>query len=167
MAKETEQYPIVDYELFRNILTTLADTYPDRLRMSQIPSLVTYGVKNAGRPLCYLREQGLIDMDVQKFLGGSMSIGGIKITARGIDFLRSDGGLSALAAPAIRIAPENLIAIIDAALAARGVSAVRRGAVQKALGVAKAETVKTLVHRLVDTDIAHLPDIDSLLHMLT
>ena len=60
MAKETEQYPIVDYELFRNILTTLADTYPERLRMSQIPSLVAYGVKNAGRPLCYLREQGLI-----------------------------------------------------------------------------------------------------------
>ena len=133
--------------------------------MSQIPSLVIYGVKNAGRPLCYLREQGLIDMDVQKILGGR-SIGGIKITARGIDFLRSDGGLSALAAPVIRIAPENLIAIIDAALAARGVSAVRRGAVQKALGVAKAETVKTLVHRLVETGIAHLPDIDSLLHML-
>lgn len=165
MAKETEQYPIVDYKLFRNILTTLADSYPDRLRMSQIPSLVIYGVKNAGRPLCYLREQGLIDMDVQKILGGK-SIGGIKITARGIDFLRSDGGLSALAAPVIRIAPENLIAIIDAALAARGVSAVRRGAVQKALGVAKAETVKTLVHRLVETGIAHLPDIDSLLHML-
>lgn len=165
MAKETEQYPIVDYKLFRNILTTLADSYPDRLRMSQIPSLVIYGVKNAGRPLCYLREQGLIDMDVQKILGGR-SIGGIKITARGIDFLRSDGGLSALAAPVIRIAPENLIAIIDAALAARGVSAVRRGAVQKALGVAKAETVKTLVHRLVETGIAHLPDIDSLLHML-
>lgn len=55
MAKETEQYSIVDYELFRNILTTLADTYPERLRMSQIPSLVAYGVKNAGRPLCYLR----------------------------------------------------------------------------------------------------------------
>lgn len=165
MAKETEQYPIVDYKLFRNILTTLADSYPDRLRMSQIPSLVIYGVKNAGRPLCYLREQGLIDMDVQKILGGR-SIGGIKITAKGIDFLRSDGGLSALAAPVIRIAPENLIAIIDAALAARGVSAVRRGAVQKALGVAKAETVKTLVHRLVETGIAHLPDIDSLLHML-
>lgn len=156
---------MLDYALFRRILEELHGAYPRALHPNDLACMKHLMLAEKSKPLAYLREHGLIAMSLE-FRKEMPVFGKAAITKHGIDFLMSDGGLSALAAPVIRIAPESLIAIIDAALAARGVPADRRGAIQKALGVAEAETVKTLVRKLVEAGIAHLPDIDSLFRMM-
>lgn len=148
----------LDYALLRGILSPLAEAYPRKLRMSQIPCLVEYGIRRADAPLFYLYEHEMIDMAYQRMLG-QLAIGRINITAKGLDFLRPDGGLSALAAPVIRIAPDSIIAIIDAALARRGVSGEERSAIKKSLGIAGDEGIRAVVGKLVEAGIAHAPDL--------
>lgn len=148
----------LDYALLRGILSTLAEAYPQKLRISQIPCLVEYGIRRADAPLAYLYEHGMIDMACQRMLG-QLAIGRIIITARGLDFIRPDGGLSSLAAPVIRIAPDSIIAIIDEALTRRGVSGEERSAIKKSLGIAGEEGIRTVVGKLVEAGIAHAPDL--------
>lgn len=156
----------LDYALLRGILATLKTVYPGRMRMSSIPCLVAYGIERAEEPLMYLLEHGMIDMPVQRPLGGRFAFGKITLTAKGLDFLQPDGGLSALAAPVIRISPDSLVAIIDEALAARGISEEERSAVKKSLGIAGEEGIRAVVGRLVEAGASHAPDILRLFGLL-
>lgn len=153
---------MLNYARMRNALGELYEAYPDRLVYTQIKALAPLD-KEAEKLLFYMKESGLLEMSVSHAIGGGTRLGRIAITPRGIDFLQPDGGLSSLAAPVVRIAPESLASIIDAALAARDVPADQRSLVQKSLGIAGAEGVKTVVQRLIDAGIAHAPDILRLL----
>lgn len=160
---ENEEFSL-DYALLRGILSTLKKVYPGgRLPMTKIPCLVEYGIENADKPLMYLYEHGMVHFAIQRYLGGRVAFGKISITARGLDFLEPDGGLSALVAPVIRIAPDNMLAIIDSALAARGISAEERSVIKKGFGIAGEEGIRAAVGRLVEAGVAHAPDLARLL----
>jgi len=152
---------MVDYDLIRRMLERLQDAYPDKVdglyRMEPDED-------KAVQHIAYMLEHGLIDVALSKNKRG-YNIGRARITAKGIDFLRPDGGLSALAAPTIRIAPESLISAIDAALADRNVSADERNLIQKVLGIAGPEGIKQIVTRLIDAGITHAPDLLSLFRL--
>ena len=153
---------MIDYNLIRKMLGRLQEVYPDRVdglwRMEPDED-------KSVRHIAYMREHGLIEAAHFSKDKRGYNIGRIRITAKGIDFLSPDGGLSALAAPTIRIAPESLISVIDAALANRNVSTDDRSLIQKALGVAGPEGVKQLVTRLIDAGIMHAPDLLSLFRL--
>lgn len=153
---------MLDYSLIRTILERLQEAYPGR-----VDGLYKLGddEDKAIRHLAYLEQHRLIDITITQDKRGGYRISRGTITARGIDFLQADGGLSALAAPTIRIAPESLITVIDAALAERNVSAEERCLIQKGLGVAGPEAVKACVQRLIEAGIAHAPDLLALLRL--
>lgn len=153
---------MLDYGLIRKILEQLREAYPGRV--DGLYKLDPDEDK-AIRHLAYLEQHRLIDITITQDKRGNYRISRGTITAQGIDFLQPDGGLSALAAPTIRIAPESLIAIIDTALASRNVSAEDRTLIQKGLGVAGPEAVKACVQRLIGAGIAHAPDLLSLLRL--
>lgn len=156
---------MLNYAAFRHILEELYMSYPKGVSPSQIVSLCAIADNEQEKTLCYLAEHGLITVPVQKYLGGGRSYGRVTITKNGIDFLQPDGGLSALAAPVIRIAPESLIAVIDQALAAKGVSCEQRGLIKKSLGIAGAEALKVAVQRIISAGITYAPDITKLFPM--
>lgn len=153
---------MVDYDLIRRMLERLQDAYPDKVdglyRMESDED-------KAVRHIAYMFEHGLIDVNPFSKNKRGYNIGRARITAKGIDFLRPDGGLSALAAPTIRIAPESLISAIDAALVDRNVPAGDRSLIQKTLGIAGPEGIKQIVTRLIDAGITHAPDLLSLFRL--
>lgn len=148
-----------DYALMRLVLGELSAHFPRRVDWRRLPSLSNLQIDYMLAFLAYLHEHGLIEFEIHKALGGYMTPGRLKITAKGLDFLQPDGGLSALAAPVIRIAPASIVAIIDEALAARGISSGERSVIKKGLGVAGEEGIRAVVGRLVEAGIAHAPDV--------
>ena len=79
---------IVDREFQRELLTTLAKSYPNRVDLAPTPK--------QSRNLVYLAEHGLVDNTQTKPLGGGIDVHASAITAKGLDFLANDGGLSAI-----------------------------------------------------------------------
>lgn len=156
---------MVDHALIKRLLAELAAIYPNSCSYTEIAALPSPLDDNGEKMLFYLAEHGLINMPINKRTNGNYSVGRITITVKGIDFLQEDGGLSALAAPVVRISVENIAAVIDAALVARGTPDADRSLVQKALGVAGPEVVKGFVQRLLDVGISHTPDILTLLRL--
>ena len=150
---------MLDYALFRNVLEELYSFYPKGKHYTELDSLKKQRFSDREKVMCYLAEHGMISMPCQKHIGGQISYAKAVITAHGIDFLQPDGGLSALNAPVIRIAPESLAGIIEAALSARNIPAEQRSVIKNALGIAGTEGVKIIVQRLINAGIAHAPDL--------
>lgn len=96
----------------------------------------------------YLLEHGLIEAGVRRRPGG-WTIADARITAKGIDILRADGGFSVHTGALIALRREELLDLIEALLRARDVSEEGRGVLRRALDIASAETVKTAVHTLL------------------
>ena len=150
---------MLDYEIIRNVLTVLREAYPRGIYYSQAHCLAHMGHEQAYKVLFYLKGHGMIDFAVQETLGGQIAIGKVSITAKGIDFLEPDGGLTALAAPVIRLSPDSLVAILNEALAARDIPAEEKGVIRKMLESAGAEGLKTIVQDLVRAGIKYAPDL--------
>lgn len=151
----------IDYAFIRARLKKLYQHYPAR-----IPT-PWRGIRNddddaVPRHMCYMLEHGLIAASITRTRNGDYTISRTSITAKGIDFIQPDGGLSALAAPVIRIAPDSMIAIIDQALAARGITQEERSAIKKGLGIAGEEGIRAVVGKLVEAGIAYAPSIGHL-----
>jgi len=149
---------MVDYARIRMVLEELYLVYPKRVHYTELESLTPF-CGDYEKLLFYLYEHHMITFSAHMVAKGEMRLSRVSITARGIDFIQPDGGLSALAAPTIRISPENLIAAIDAALNSRNLTIEQRSLVQDALRVAGTEGIKTIVQRLVDAGLTHAPDI--------
>ncbi len=96
----------------------------------------------------YLLEHGLIEAGVRRRPGG-WTITKARITAKGIDILRADGGLSARTGALIALRREELLDLMEALLRAWDVPEGRRGVLRRALDVASAEAVKVAVHTLL------------------
>lgn len=149
---------MLDYALFRNILEELSEVYPRGLHPNDLLCMKSFSIIEKSKPLAYLCEHGLINMALQ-YRGNQPVYGRATITMRGIDFLQPDGGLSALTAPTIRIAPESFIAMIDSSLAARNVPAEERSVISETLRVAKAEGLSVVFNRLIDAGLTCWQDI--------
>lgn len=76
----------------RQVLEALASCYP-----SYGNDFFAVGEEsNEVANLWYLREHELIEASLDQTLGGSFIFSGARITAKGLDFLADDGGLSAI-----------------------------------------------------------------------
>ncbi len=104
----------LDRELQRSLLNRLADAYPDRILGPQLLD-ESSDVEAIVRNLAYLQEHGLASLETVKPLFGGLAINTATITARGMDFLEEDGGLSAiLGTVTVRFEADTLRALIEA-----------------------------------------------------
>ena len=151
----------MDKEFLRTVLVTLKECYPGK-------TYAVYEMADENKMLSHLRyldEYELIDSGVHIIddvhsEGVNYSLGGAKITARGLDYLAEDGGLAAeLGTVTIRLHSTTIQDLIEIALAQRDLPAEKRTAIQNALATASTETVKALTTRLIDAAIKHTPDV--------
>lgn len=153
----------LDYALIRDILILLKDAYPKRGNPWGLAASHGYSEEQILGHVAYLGETQHINGGYQQALGGNFLRGKAKITEKGINFLEPDGGLAALTAPVIRIAPESFTALIDAAIAASSIPAKERSRIRKILETAEAETIKTVVQKLISAGLSNIGTIPNLL----
>ena len=101
--------------------------------------------------LFYLQEHGLIKVRGQLATDGGLVYQGGSITAKGMDFLADDGGLSAiLGVVTIKLHDDTIKALIEARILASNLPEPEKKRLIDRLRELRAETTKHLVLKLVD-----------------
>ena len=156
MAEEPSATPI-DRALQRKMLLQMREQYPAPVR--RFADLNTADWTSIVLNLLYLGEHGLCNPGLSQALGGQYNWGGSSITAKGIDFLADDGGLTAiLGAITIKIEAETLRSIIAEKIEAASIPVGEKSTLRKALDGLSGTALKVATTDLVKTGIDHLPN---------
>lgn len=104
----------VDRELQRKILKKLRDIFPETSKSNELFSdCRDIENQNLIANLYYLEGHGLVEILTKQSFGGSLVLTSIRITAKGIDFIEDDGGLSAiLNTITIKIHPDTICELL-------------------------------------------------------
>ena len=96
----------IDRELQKKLMFGLANVYPRRLFIKDLTRICTEGMpkvpasetvfETIAANLEYLAEHGLVTVVKQEVFNGPVLVVNSKITAKGLDFLADDGGLTAV-----------------------------------------------------------------------
>lgn len=84
----------MDRDAQRRILTGLAEIYPQMADPDSLQAEV--GGDDYDKNLFYLQEHGLVKVGITDLMDGGIVFGPPRITAKGMDFLENDGGMSAI-----------------------------------------------------------------------
>ncbi|MBB4113476.1 hypothetical protein FHT80_002802 [Rhizobium sp. BK226] len=149
---------LLDRQFQNLVLRTLADAYP-----RSVPLARMFGEEGGNRLLvnaCYLHEHELLQAQFKEFLDGVVHMGNAKITARGLDFLQDDGGLSAvLGVVTIKIHEDTIKALlIEKVEQSKAEPGIKKRLVDQIRGL-PAEAVKVLTVEAVKSGLAHTPDV--------
>jgi hypothetical protein len=111
----------------------------------------------------YLREHGLVTAALELSLGGSFLFEGACITARGMDFLADDGGLSAiLGTVVVKVHAESMRELLLSKVSESDLPPEDKARLSKRLETVSTETLKTVTKTLVDRGLQKIPDLLSL-----
>jgi len=158
----------INRDLQLKLLQALCECYPNKLNCGNLPDHIQHDLETITANMAYLDEHGLIEAGWFKSLNSPVEWTSAKLTCRGIDFLRDDGGLTAILGvvtvkfheDTIKILLENFITHSDLSLPDK-----RRWISQ--LQSLPAETTKHLVLKLVDAGLENwsraLPLLQSIL----
>jgi len=147
----------INRDLQRELLQILCDCYPNKLIAENLPGHIQHDPDTITANMAYLDEHGLIEVGWFQSLSAPIEWTSAKLTCRGIDFLRDDGGLTAILGvvtvkfheDTIKILLENFITHSDLSLPDK-----RRWISQ--LQSLPAETTKHLVLKLVDAGLENV-----------
>ncbi len=149
---------LLDRAYQRELLNELAALYPKR---------GTFQTDDRNRlvvNLHYLTEHGLINAEFPRLLSGEVQYGPALITAKGLDFIQDDGGLSAiLGVVTVKLHDDTIRRLlIDKVQASEEPDGVKERLVD-AIKSAPAETLKTVVQKTLEAGIQSLPNAVQLL----
>ncbi|WP_313311670.1 hypothetical protein [Pulveribacter sp.] len=138
------------------MLQALADVYPR----------YTVDLGN-GKPnkedlenLWYLKEQNLIEGALEMSIEQSFIFQGVRITAKGVDFLADDGGVSAiLGTVTVKLHADTIKELMLARVENSSVSSEKKSWLKKQLEIASSETIKKIVGAVLDEGFKHAPDL--------
>lgn len=118
--------------------------------------------------LWYLKEQGLVEGALEMSISQSFIFQGAKITAKGLDFLADDGGISAiLGTLTVRLHADTIRDLLLARIDASDAPADKKSWLRKQLDLASTETIKKIVGSVVDEGIKRAPDLIQLVERVT
>lgn len=144
----------MDRDLQQSMLQKLAACYPKQVSAKELCS----DPVAANRNLLYLAEHGLVENMNARENGAPMVVLS-KITARGLDFIADDGGLSAiLGTVTIKLHADTLRELVEARIAASDLPKEEKSALSDALRSVPAEGLKHLTTRLLDLALDRLPE---------
>lgn len=103
--------------------------------------------------LLYLEEHDLIHAGLQQALGGEWISSGAKITARGLDFLANDGGLTAI----LGVVNETIRDLIEARIQDSDLPPDEKTGLLHQLKELRGESIKHLTMKLLDAGLENLP----------
>lgn len=151
----------LDRERQREILEALAEVYP-----SYITQFVDSENERADLEIIwYLREHELVEASLVFSVSGSMIFQGARITAKGMDFLADDGGLSAiLGTVTVKLHADTIRELILSRVEASASSESEKSWVRTTIESMSSEGLKTLTRTLVQKGLDRTPDLIALLN---
>lgn len=149
----------LDRELQRKILERLAEEYKEPIENSLVYfSEIEPDIAKLQANISYLEEHGLIENKEISYIGPAVPFYFTKITARGMDFLADDGGLSAiLGIVTIKIHDDTLRNLIEMKIMASDLSQPDKKKWTDALRELPAESIKHLTMTILDKGLENLP----------
>ncbi len=162
---DLHQSPL-DRSLQRKLLLLMRDVYPQPIY--KIWALVPdTGDDATVANLVYLEEHGLCDAGIRVNQDGSYGFTGAKITARGLDFIEDDGGLSAiLDVVTIKVHADSLRALLVNKIDAAPIAPEEKSRLRTALGKLPGTALNAAASDLVKAGIDHIPNVVEWLHTL-
>jgi len=149
----------MDRALQREILEFLSDHYaglpqqifPDRAMTDAEDAKYTAN-------LLYLEAHGLIESGLEQALDGDWASSGARITARGLDFLADDGGLTAiLGTVTVKLHDETIRELIAAKIEQSDLPAAEKTGLLHQLRELRGESIKHLTMKLLDAGLESAP----------
>lgn len=155
--------------LQRRILERLAEAYPENTSdaWDEIKKLADEQAVFGN--LFYLEEHGLLASGVTRTLSGEyiVNTSKLRITARGLDFLADDGGLSAiLGVVTIKIHDDQLRDLLAARIQDSSASPEEKKRSLDLLREIPADATKHLARKLIDAGLEHWPAVLSAMQTL-
>lgn len=147
----------IDRSVQRAVLERLATAYPRQVDFDGLADLFD---ENEDMTWCcrYLHEHGLVRANFTAFFDGSQEVLFAEITARGLDFLEDDGGLSAiLGVVTIKFHEDVIRQMIEARILQADLPEPDKQGILQALRQAPADSIKHLTTRLLDAGLENLP----------
>lgn len=156
----------IDRNVQKRLLEQLSEAYPASIPANQLaqpevesPDLVA----NAH----YLYEHGLLDGNFSSAIGSPKRLSSAKITARGMDFLADDGGLTAiLGVVTVRLEAETVRLLMEAKIQESELPKHEKARLLDTLRLLPGEGLKELTRQLVQAGIQYGPDVVSMLGKL-
>ena len=151
----------VDRIVQRRILELCADQYPisadpDGL----IADLGTDGEDVYVSNVAYLDEHGLLDAALQIGADGSAAWGRPTITARGMDVLANDGGLTAiLGTVTVKLHADTIRQMLLARVDASAEPTEKKSALRKQIEALPGTALQMVTTRAAQEGLAHVPDL--------
>ena len=140
----------IDRELQLDMLRLCRDAYPDRVADAYLPCHPDLQAN-----LVYLSEHELI---YGTLVNGNVELGRPGITAKGLDFLEDDGGISAmLRTITVKIDREDLRSLIAARVEASDLPPEEKATLSHAMNSLPAQTLRDLTTRLVNEAVDQWP----------
>lgn len=142
----------LDREYQKEILRRLADSYPDYLDcMDWLRKIMGEDWDKYAANMLYLEGHGLVESGIKVFsLKPPILSSFPKITAKGIDFITDDGGLSAILGVVTIKFHEDTIRMIEDKIMSSSMNPPDKQKFVDALKQLPAETIKHLTMRLLD-----------------
>lgn len=142
----------------RTMLRELSELYPQSADVRR--SFTEIDSRQVQYNLFYLQEHGLVTLFTRKMMDGTVPIYSATITARGIDFLRDDGGLSAiLGIVTVKIHEDTLKALLIGKIdGADGDPTTKKLIVDK-IREMPSEALSTVTQRALESGLDQIPDL--------
>jgi hypothetical protein len=151
----------VDRELHKDLLKRAAEIYP--MRCMYQSNLHSEG--DFFGNLLYLEEHGLVEAGVKQSLDNHFGFYGFKATAKGLDFLADDGGLSAiLGVVTVKLHDDTVRSLLVERIEASDAEPTVKNELVKQVRAIPAEALKTLTTRALEAGLRSLPNAIPLLH---
>lgn len=151
---------IIDRALQRAVLERLRNAYPDGIDRGPLTDIAP-GVEEdlLIGTLMYLEQHGLCDSGLSSPINGNWAWNGSTITARGLDFLADDGGLSAiLGVVTVKLHADTIRDLITAKIEASALPAEKKAGLKAALGKLSSTALQAGVTDLAKVGLEHGPD---------
>lgn len=148
----------LDRQLQKELLEKMANAYPNRINVHYITSSTEEGfVAKYVANMAYLEEHGLAHSGLHRGLS-DISISDPKITAKGMDFIADDGGLSAiLGTVTVKLHDETLRALLALTIEKADLTQPDKQKLLDELRELPAESIKHLTLKLLDKGLESLP----------
>ncbi|HLW92549.1 MAG TPA: hypothetical protein VKS78_14790 [Roseiarcus sp.] len=125
-----------------------------------VPDVGSHDEQHFFANLMYLQDHGLCEPLVSQGLDGHFAWGGAKITARGLDFLEDDGGLSAvLGIVTVKLHADTVRELLAAKIDVSPLSPSEKSTLKKALRGLSDTALRSATTDLIHSGLQHIPNI--------
>jgi hypothetical protein len=149
---------ILDRARQLEILQSLEATYPDHDKSFLDRQNEEADFAN----LTYLQEHGLVNAALDRSLSGGYIFTGARITAKGLDFLADDGGLTAiLGTVVVKLHSDTIRELLQQKITDSELSPEKKSWLMEQMGNLSTEALNSITRELVRAGIDNIPDLYS------